>query len=97
MKYLRGYLVAGIFGAITWILMEFGKRYTELVDMVYPYVIRTVQTFLAEWTGGVSFCLWQVLAVVLGVLILASIVLMVILKWNPIQWFGWVAAVFACI
>ena len=97
MKYLRGYLVAAIFGAITWVLMEFGKRYTELVDMVYPYVIRTVQTFLAEWTGGVDFCLWQLLAVVLGVLILASVVLMVVLKWNPIQWLGWMAAVFACI
>jgi hypothetical protein len=31
------------------------------------------------------------------VLILASVVLMVVLKWNPIQWLGWVAAVFACI
>ena len=97
MKYLRGYLTAAIFGAIAWVLMQFGQRYTELVDMVYPYVIRTVQNFLAQWTGGVDFCVWQLLAVALGVLILASIVLMVILKWNPIQWFGWVAAVFACI
>ena len=97
MKYLRGYLTAAIFGAIAWVLMQFGQRYTELVDMVYPYVIRTVQNFLSQWTGGVDFCVWQLLAVALGVLILASIVLMVILKWNPIQWFGWVAAVFACI
>ena len=97
MKYLRGYLVAAIFGAITWVLMEFGKRFSELVDMVYPYVIRTVQSFLAEWTGSVNFCLWQVLAVALGALILASVVLMVVLKWNPIQWLGWVAAVFACL
>ena len=97
MKYLRGYLTAAIFGAIAWVLMQFGQRYTELVDMVYPYVIRTVQNFLAQWTGGVEFCVWQLLAVALGVLILASVVLMVILKWNPIQWFGWVAAVFACI
>ena len=95
MKYLRGYLTAAIFGAIAWVLMQFGQRFTELVDMVYPYVIRTVQTFLAEWTGGVDFCVWQLLAVALGVLILTSIVLMVVLKWNPIQWLGWVAAVFA--
>ena len=95
LKYLRGYLTAAIFGAIAWVLMQFGQRFTELVDMVYPYVIRTVQTFLAEWTGGVDFCVWQLLAVALGVLILASVVLMVILKWNPIQWLGWVAAVFA--
>ena len=95
MKYLRGYLCAAIFGAIAWVLMQFGQRYTELVDMVYPYVIRTVQTFLAQWTGGVDFCVWQLLAVALGALILASIVLMVVLKWNPIQWLGWVIAVFA--
>ena len=95
MKYLRGYLCAAIFGAIAWVLMQFGQRYTELVDMVYPYVIRTVQTFLAQWTGGVDFCVWQLLAVALGALILASVVLMVFLKWNPIQWLGWVLAVFA--
>ena len=97
MKYLRGYLCAAIVGAIAWVLMQFGQRYTELVDMVYPYVIRTVQTFLAEWTGGVDFCVWQLLAVALGALILASVVLMVVLKWNPIQWLGWVLAVFSCI
>ena len=97
MKYLRGYLTAAIFCAIAWVLMQFGQRYTELVDMVYPYVIRTVQTFLAQWTGGVDFCVWQLLAVALGAMILASLVLMVVLKWNPIQWLGWVLAVFACI
>ena len=92
MKYLGGYIVAAIFGSITWVLMEFGERFTVIVDMVYPYVMRTLQTFLAEWTGSVDFCVWQLLAVVLGVIVLASLVLMIILKWNPIQWLGWVAA-----
>ena len=95
MKYWFGYLTAGIFGAIAWVLMEFGQRFTTLVDMVYPYVIRTLQTILAEWTAAVEFPVWQLLAVVLGVLILSSAVLMIILKWNPIQWAGWVLAVFA--
>ena len=95
MKYWFGYLTAGIFGAIAWVLMEFGQRFTTLVDMVYPYVIRTLQTMLAEWTATVEFPIWQLLAVVLGVLILSSAVLMIILKWNPIQWAGWVLAVFA--
>ena len=97
MKYLRGYLAAAIFGAITWVLMQFGQRFSELVDMVYPYVIRTLQNMLADWTGGVDFCVWQLLAVALDALILASVVLMVVLKWNPIQWAGWVLAVFSCI
>ena len=35
------------------------------------------------------------LILALGALILASIVLMIVLKWNPIQWGGWVLAFFA--
>ena len=95
LKYWFGYLTAGILGAITWVLMQFGQRFTTLVDMVYPYVIRTLQTILAEWTSVVDFPVWQLLAVALGGLILASLVLVIVLKWNPIQWFGWVLAVFA--
>ena len=95
MKYLRGYLAAGIFAAITAVLMAYGQRFATLVDMIYPYVTRTLQTMLAQWSGQVNFCLWQLLAVVLGVLVLTSIVLMIVLKWNPIQWLGWVLAVFS--
>lgn len=95
MRYWFGYLTAGIFAAITWVLMQFGRRFSTLVDMIYPYVIRTLQGMLAEWTSSVDFPVWQVLAVALGVLILASLVLMLILKWNPIQWAGWMLAVFS--
>ena len=92
MKYLSGYITAAVFGALSWVLMEFGERFSVVVDMVYPYVIRTAQSFLAEWTGSLDFCLWQILAAVLFVLLLTSIVLMIVLKWNPIRWFGWVLA-----
>ena len=92
LKYLRGYLAAAIFGAITWILTRYGEKFSALVDMIYPYVIRTLQNTLAQWSSQVDFCLWQLLAVVLGVLVLASIVLMILFKWNPISWFGWVLA-----
>ena len=92
MKYWSGYVTAAVFGAITWALMNIGARFTELVDMVYPYVMRTMQTMLAEWSGSVDFVLWQVLLVVLAVLALASVVLMIVLKWNPVQWVGWVLA-----
>lgn len=93
LKYWRGYLTAGIFGIFTWLLMEFAKGHAQVVDMVYPYVSRMIQTMLAQWSSGVDFCLWQVVAVLLGLGLLASIVLMVVLRWNPIQWFGWVLAV----
>jgi len=97
LKYWFGYLTAGIFAAITWVLLQFGEKYAMLVDMVYPYVIRTLQDYLAQWTSVVDFPVWQLLAVVLGVLIMASLVLMILLKWNPIQWGGWVLAVFSAI
>ena len=84
MKYLGGYITAAVLGVITWVLMQFGERFSTLVDMVYPYVTRTLQTYLADWTGGAAFCLWQVL-VALGIaLVLASAVLMILLKWNPV-------------
>lgn len=95
MKYWFGYLTAGIFGAITWVLMQFGEKFSVLVDMIYPYVIRTLEDTLAQWSAGAAYPLWQTLAVVLGALVLASLVLMIVLKWNPIQWAGWVLAVFS--
>lgn len=92
LKYWRGYLTAAIFAFFSWALLQFAAANTVLIDMVYPYVTRTLQTYLADWTGGAAFCLWQVL-VALGIaLVLASAVLMILLKWNPVQWFGWVTA-----
>jgi len=92
LKYWRGYLIAAIVGAFTWALNEFAKTHTLLVDMIWPYMTRTFQTYLAQWSSGVAFCIWQVLLIMLILLAVASIVLMIILKWNPIQWLGWIAA-----
>ena len=95
MKYWFGYLTAAIFGAITWVLMQFGEKFSTLVDMIYPYVIRTLQGMLAQWSSAVEYPLWQLLAMVLGVVILATLVLVIVLKKNLVQWLGWVLAVFA--
>lgn len=92
MKYWRGYLVAAILGVITWALTRFAEKFTVLVDMVYPYLTRTIQTFLSGWTAGADFCLWQVAVVVMVVLLLATVVLMLVLRWNFVQWLGWVLA-----
>ena len=92
MKYWRGYLTAAIFAAITWALHAFAESHSKLVDMIYPYMTRLIQTYLAGWCGSVEFCLWQVVAVFLVLLLLASIVVMIILRWNFFQWLGWVLA-----
>ena len=97
MKYWRGYLIAAIIAAVTWGINKLGATYSNLVDMVYPYLTRTIQTFLAEWSSGLDFCVWQVAVVVLVLLAMASIVLMILLRWNPFQWLGWVLTAVASI
>ena len=97
MKYWTGYLTAAILGAISWVLLQFGEKFTVLVDMVFPYVTRTVMGFLAEWTAPLSFCLWQLIVVAAAVVLIATIVLMIVMRWNPVRWLGWVAAVCALV
>ena len=92
MKYWRGYLVAGILMACTWALESFAKAHVALMDMIYPYMTRMIQSFLADWSAGVTFCLWQALVLVLAAIAIGSLVLVVIFKWNPIRWFGWICA-----
>lgn len=92
MKYWRGYIAAGLMAALTWGLMTFAQAHGSLIDMVYPYMTRLIQTSLAGWSGGIEVCLWQLLAVLLLVVLLASIVVMIVLRWNFVQWLGWVLA-----
>ncbi len=97
MRYWRGYLTAAIFALLTLGLTTVAKRFSVLLDMVYPYVTRFIQNFLAQWTGAVDFTVWQVLVVLLILLVVATIVLMIIFKWNFFQWMGWVLAVASCL
>ena len=90
MKYWFGYLVAALIGALTWVFQQFGERFSTLIDMVYPYVIRTLQDILAGWSGTVDFLLWQLLAVALAVVVLASLVVVIVTKRSVIGWGGWV-------
>ena len=92
MKYWRGFLTAAIIAFFSWLLIEFASTHTLLIDMVYPYVTRMLQTTLAEWSSSVAFCLWQLFAIVLVLGLLTSIVLMIVFRWNFLQWLGWVTA-----
>ena len=92
MKYWRGYLTAAIFGFFTYLLQEFAATHAVILDMVYPYLTRMMQGYLAQWTLSYDGCLWQMVLVMLGVGLLVSIVLMILLRWNLFQWLGWVLA-----
>ena len=90
LKYWRGYLIGGIIAFIAYGINLLATKYTTLVDMFYPYVSRMIQNFLAQWSSNAVFCVWQMILVVLAVGVVATGVLMIVLRWNPIQWFGWV-------
>ena len=92
MKNLRGYLAAAIFAGISYVLSLYGKQFSALIDMVYPYVIRTLEATLATWSGQVDFLIWQFLAVALAVVLIACLVVVIITKKSVFQWFGWVLA-----
>ena len=97
MKYWRGYLVAAILAAISGALVFFAKAHPVLLDMIYPYVTRLIISSLADWSAALPFCLWQVLLIGLVALVIASIILMIVLRWNLVQWLGWVMAVVSCL
>lgn len=92
MKYWRGYIVAALLAALTVAMMQFAKNYSDLVDMIYPYLTRIIQNTLTAWSAGFDFCLWQLGVILLAVLVIATIVLMILLRWNFVQWLGWVLA-----
>lgn len=92
MKYWRGYLIAGIFAGAAWALTQFSAAYSDFVDMIYPYMSRFIQDGLSAWSAGTAICVWQLALLLMVVGVLATAVLMVAFKWNPIQWFGWVLA-----
>ena len=97
MKYWRGYLTAAILGAFTWVLLQMGQKYTTLVDMVYPYVTRSVQSFLTAWTSPFDFLVWQTAVIFLAIALIAALVLVFIFRAKVIHWLGWAAAAVAAV
>ena len=92
MKYWRGYLVAAFLAIATFAITQFAAGHRLLIDMVYPYMVRMLLPEVTAWSSSVDFCLWQTLLLfVIGGVVL-SIILMVLLRWNPVQWFGWILA-----
>ena len=92
MKHWWGYLVAAIFAAMSWVLSQLGEKYSQLIDMVYPYVTRTVQSMLCQWTGTVDVLVWQIGVIALVVLALALLVVVILFKGSVIRYVGWVLA-----
>ena len=72
MKNLRGIIVAAVFGALTVLLQQLAQRYSLLLDMAYPFASKTVQEVLSEWSGGVDFCVWQVILAVFLIAVVVS-------------------------
>ena len=74
-----------------------GQQYSTLVDMVYPYVTRSVQSFLTAWTGPFDFLVWQTAILFLIIVLIATLVLVFIFRAKIVRWFGWAAAAIAAV
>ena len=93
MRNLRGFLVAAIFGGLTWLLTWAAKQYQNVLYLAYPFMSRTVQDYLASFTAKFDFCLWQVALLAAIVAFLATFVLALLLRRNLLRWLGgWTAA-----
>ena len=93
LKYWTGYLTAAIIGAISWALLQLGERFTDLVDMIYPYLTRTLMDILAAWTAPLPFCLWQVVVLAAAVAAILIVILVIVFRRSPIRWIGWMLSV----
>lgn len=92
MKNLRGILVAAVFAALTALLKLLAVRYDALMDLAYPFASRTIQAYLANWSAKTDICIWQVALAAFLVLVVLSIGLMILFRWNFFRWLGWVLA-----
>ena len=97
MKYWIGYVVALIFAACTWALKSFAATHTLLVDILYPYIARLIQSYLSAKTAGSSVCIWQVMVVAAALLIIAMSIYHIWKKKNPVRWIGWTLAVICAV
>jgi hypothetical protein len=91
-KYI-GYLVALGALALTWAITALARRYGDLLDAFYPYVTRWLQGVLSAISGIFPFTLWQVIAILLVLLFLATLVLVIRRKKSVIRYIGWVLAI----
>lgn len=93
MRNLRGYLTAGIFAGLTWLLATLAKQYSDLFNSFYPFFSRTAMDFMAELTASFSGSFWQTIVLIFLALLAVSIGVMIFTKYNFFRWLGWVAAV----
>lgn len=94
MKHLRGFLVAGILGAVSLALTQFAKNHWVLIDMVYPYVSRMIQTYLSNRHSG-GGQLWQTGLVIIVLALIVGGVYLFLRKKKIMTWVncvGWVLA-----
>ena len=93
MKKYIGYLVALGALALTWAITALARSYGDLLDAFYPYVTRWLQGVLSAISGIFPFTLWQVIAILLVLLFLATLVLVIRRKKSVIRYMGWVLAI----
>ncbi len=88
MRNLRGILVAAVFALLTLILVWVADQFDILMGMAYPFMSKTALELVGAWTSRFTFNLWQVAIAVYGVVVLATLGLAILFRWNLLRWLG---------
>lgn len=96
MKITRNVLLTAAFLLLAGMLVVAADRYYDLLFLFYPSLTREIQGYLATWSAGFEFVVWQRIILILLGLLAVTLIICILRKKNILNWvFGWttVAAV----
>lgn len=92
MKITRNVLLTATFFVLAGLLVLAADKYYNLLFLFYPSLTREIQGYLATWSGGFDFVVWQRIILILLGLIAVTLIICILRKKNILNWlFGWTA------
>ena len=93
MRLTRRVLLTAAFVALSGLLVFAADKYYDLLFLFYPSVCREIQGYLAAWSAGFDFVIWQRALLILAILVVVTLIICILRKKNVLGWlFGWTTA-----
>lgn len=90
MRITRRVLLTATFLLLTGMLVLAADKYYELLFLFYPSLSREIQGYLATWSAGIDFIIWQRAVLILLCLVVLSLIVCILRRKNVLGWlFGW--------
>ena len=92
MKITRNVLLTVVFLVLAGLTVFAADKYYNLLFLFYPSLTREIQGYLATWSAGFDFVVWQRVILILLGLIAVTLIICILRKRNILNWlFGWTA------